>query len=296
MLTAFWQISKSLHTIGACASLVLFGCGGPASRDMSAEDRRLAALIRPCNPDSFDLSCMKGAETEVSDAVIATLGGLKDDLVKNAGGEVPIELEEEYGESSLESMRASGNLRPKHPEQVRLEGMLHKLLEARPAPSKRAYHIYIIQDPTVNAFTMGAEIFVTTALLDEVESNDELACVIGHEIGHNELGHIAAMIQERQLATGLLGDAAGNALASAAGMLTVSFNQLNEAAADIYGIDITLASGFNPCRGIAFWNRLGKHEGPANEWENLLRSHPYSKKRAQCYRQHLSEHHEHRCE
>lgn len=296
MLTAFWQISKSLHLVGMLAALAWVGCGSPVAQGMSAEEQRLAALIRPCNPDSFDLSCMKGGETEVSDAVIATLGGLKGDLVKNMGDEVPIETEETYGESCLESMRETGNLRPKHAEQQRLEGMLHKLLEARPAPSKRAYHIYVIEDPAVNAFTMGAEIFVTTALLEQVESNDELACVIGHEIGHNELGHIAAMIQERELATGLLGDAAGEALASAAGLLTVSFNQLNEAAADIYGIDIALASGFNPCHGIAFWDRLGKQEGPASEWENLLRSHPYSKRRAQCYRTHLSEHHEHRCE
>jgi predicted Zn-dependent protease len=296
MLPDFWQISKSLHLFGMFAGLVLVGCGGPASAGMSAEEQRLAALMRPCNPDSFDLSCMQGAETEVSDAVIATLGGLKDDLVKQTGDDVPIAVEEEYGDQTLESMRTGGGLNPKHPEQQRLEGMLHKLLEARPIPSQRAYHIYVIENSAVNAFTMGAEIFVTTALLQGVESNDELACVIGHEIGHNELGHIAAMIQERELATGLLGEAAGEALASAAGLLTVSFNQLNEAAADIYGIDIALASGFNPCRGIAFWDRVGRQEGPANEWENLLRSHPYSKKRAQCYRAHLSEHHEHRCE
>lgn len=296
MITHFWLISKYLLLIGLVGT---FSCErfrrDKAGSEMSAEEIRLAALSRPCNPDSFDLSCMQSEETELTDAVISTLGGLKDNLVKGSGDQIGIDKEEEYGDEALKEIRAEGHILPKHAEQSRLEGILHKLLAARAVHSERDYHVYVIEDPAVNAFTIGAEIFVTTSLLAEVESTDELACVIGHEIGHNELGHLAGMIKEREFATGIFGEDAGNVIANVTGLLTMSFNQLHEAAADLYGIDLALACGFDPCKGIDFWDRLSKQEGPASEWDNLLRSHPYSTRRAKCYRSHLADAHDHAC-
>jgi predicted Zn-dependent protease len=84
-------------------------------------------------------------------------------------------------------------------------------------------------------------------------------------------------------------------IADVTGLLTMSFNQLNEAEADLYGIDLALATGFNPCHGIEFWDRMSGQEGEASEWKNLLRTHPYSTRRANCYRTHLAEAHIHPC-
>jgi predicted Zn-dependent protease len=49
----------------------------------------------------------------------------------------------------------------------------------------RGYFFAIIEDRHVNAFSApGGFIFITTAALRAMKSEDELACVLGHEIGH----------------------------------------------------------------------------------------------------------------
>jgi predicted Zn-dependent protease len=55
------------------------------------------------------------------------------------------------------------------------------------------------------------------------------------------------------------------------------------------GIDLAIASGYNGCVNIELWNRMQKEfdEGEFNALENLLRSHPYSDKRANCSREHI---------
>jgi predicted Zn-dependent protease len=147
----------------------------------------------------------------------------------------------------------------------------------------------------VNAFTLGGEIYVTNALLDEAESIDELACILGHEIGHNELDHVANKLKEVEIAQGIFGEEAGAAVATFVGLLTMGFNQHNEAEADLYGIDLALAAGYDACRGIDFWNRLKAQENEANDMENFFRSHPYSSRRSNCYHSHISIIHGYTC-
>lgn len=59
------------------------------------------------------------------------------------------------------------------------------------------YHFMVLDTPEINAMAApGGFIFVTKGLLRLVRSEDELACVLGHEIGHVVARHGAAAVEK----------------------------------------------------------------------------------------------------
>ncbi len=53
------------------------------------------------------------------------------------------------------------------------------------------YNVKIIKDSQINSFaTMGGFVYINEGLIDFVQSDDELASVIGHETGHIERRHV----------------------------------------------------------------------------------------------------------
>lgn len=284
--------SKSFFVLGLilCQSCSL---NEPQASELSLPPAQLVPTYNHsgCDPKDYDYSCMEDGTTDLSDEVIGIFSDARDALLEGADP-ISAERQDEYGEEGKEEVEREYRILRDHPKQALLHGLMRKLLKFRLEESGIGYNIYVISADMVNAFTIGGEIFVTEDLLDAVESIDELACVVGHEIGHNELGHIEKKLQELEVAQGIFGDELGGQLASLAGFLTISFNQRNEVGADMYGLDLALSAGYDPCRGIDFWERIQKDEAEANELDNLGRSHPYSSKRINCYRHHLE--HEHR--
>ncbi|MEM6269657.1 MAG: M48 family metallopeptidase [Bacteroidota bacterium] len=248
-----------------------------------------------CDPATYDLACLQSEETSVSDGILDVLGEIRDEFVDDVGEEVSDARQDQYGDEMRSELEKQFPVIRNHPQQKKLEGIMRKLNRVRTHPSQIDYNIYVVRAAQPNAFTLGGEIFVTTRLLDEAESLDEIACIIGHEIGHNELGHIARRIKQQELIEGVFGQEAGAVIADVASFITMGFNQRSEAEADIYGIDLALSSGYEACRGIDFWERIKRSERAENELDNLLRSHPYSGKRIKCYRDHLRDHHQHNC-
>ena len=49
--------------------------------------------------------------------------------------------------------------------------------------------VHIINEPSINLFTLPSGIFVFTGFIDKIENRDELAFGIAHEIAHSCLGH-----------------------------------------------------------------------------------------------------------
>jgi beta-barrel assembly-enhancing protease len=70
----------------------------------------------------------------------------------------------------------------------------------RPAPLS-GWHFVVVQSDLINAFAApGGFIFVTTAAVKTAQSEDELACVLAHEIAHVIRGHALGNIQKSRLA------------------------------------------------------------------------------------------------
>ena len=113
----------------------------------------------------------------------------------------------------------------------------------------------------------------------------ERACIVGHELSHNELGHINENLSRMKTA-GEFGQI-GQISSSIANLLTTSFNQKNETHCDFVGIDLAQAAGFKSCSSISLWERMMKSEGPNVKLGEFFSSHPYSCKRAICSKNHL---------
>ena len=130
--------------------------------------------------------------------------------------------EAKEGREAVEEMLKSGMKLVKDPALVeRVERIGKKLgdladvtqIDAGYGSSKLVpyqYHFYIVDDPDVNAFSLpGGYIFINKGLLNYIQSDDELACVIGHEITHAAHHHVSNLEHEQskintQMALGVL--------------------------------------------------------------------------------------------
>jgi predicted Zn-dependent protease len=172
--------------------------------------------------------------------------------------------------------------------QKKLNTVLAELLAARENPSKIEYAIYLLQDTVINAFTFGGRIYITEAMLDKCKESDALLyAIVGHEIGHSEVGHIKTTIQELELSTQIFGDNTGATVFEIKKLLTASFNQKNELEADYYGINLTNKLGYDVCSAVSFWKEMASKENNYNQLEDFFRTHPFSELRAQCLTDHI---------
>jgi len=243
------------------------------------------------NEITYDFSCLKDKKDGGSTEVIDVLEGVDSEMTNALGGEVSIEEEENLGNELYNQLRQENQFIENGKEIENLRTLLTRLTKEIKEPKGYHYQIYLLDDDQqLNAFTAGAKIYVTSRMYKFCESNDELACVIGHEINHNELGHIKQHIQKERLL--------GAEGAGAIGLLTVSFGQKKETHCDMTGIDLAIAAGYNGCVNIGLWKRMkdASQEGDYNAVENLFRSHPYSEKRANCSKSHIKNNYKFDCE
>ena len=199
-------------------------------------------------------------------------------------------LQTAYGKEFHEQMTKGGSfkLANNSPGQQKLNTALKELLAVRESPSEIEYAIYILKDTMVNAFTFGGRIYITEAMLAKCEKSDALLyAIVGHEIGHSEVGHIKATIQELQLSNKIFGDENGSMFFEIKKLLTASFNQKNELEADYYGINLTNELGYDVCSAVTFWKEMASNENNYSDLEDFFRTHPFSNLRAQCLTDHI---------
>ena len=114
----------------------------------------------------------------------------------------------------------------------------------------------LLDDPVVNAFAMpGGYIYVTRGLLAHMQSEAQLAGVLGHEIGHVTARHSAKQITQQQIAGLGLGIAAavsptfrryGSAAEQGLGLLMLKYSRDDESQADELGVRYASVSGYDP--------------------------------------------------
>ena len=155
------------------------------------------------------------------------------------------------------------------------------------------YRFRVIADPTLNAFALpGGYVYIHSGTLLAAGSVDELAGVVGHEIGHVKLRHFARMQEQGQLPK-LLTTLAGLAGAVVTGQpavlmasqginvaLELRFSREFESEADREGVTLAAASGFRPDALSHFLERIvaEEHADPQHV-PPYLYSHPDPDKR-----------------
>ncbi len=166
----------------------------------------------------------------------------------------------------------------------------------------------IDDDDLVNAFAApGGWIYVTTGLLATVTSEDELACVIGHEIAHVAAKHSVMQFQGRAVAAGALAvvtealvggvETAADerraryvlaGIAVGADLTFLKYSRSQESQSDRLGMRYALLAGYDPAGMVAFLEKLAKADPQGPGFAAILRTHPVSEVRLADARRHLA--------
>jgi len=209
---------------------------------------------------------------------------------KQLGAEAAAQIEKEY--KVLDD-----------PEQIkRLNAILTNLAPVSNRPDV-TYTVKILDTPDVNALSLpGGQLYVTRGLLEDVESDHELAGVLAHEIAHNahrhslhQLDKSAKLDQQLMLAL-LLGLAATRDTGETSKLVLIGqmvkigvlngYGQEAELEADRSAVEYMVASKkYNPVGMLQFLDRLRRQEerGPQMEL-GIFRTHPPTRQRVEAVR------------
>lgn len=149
------------------------------------------------------------------------------------------------------------------------------------------YSVKIIKDDSVNSFaTMGGFVYIDEGMVDFVQSDDELASVIGHETGHIERRHVITTQSKAQILDILFGIASMfspliynfGGLAEAGLMAKIS--REDELQADRYGLQLMSRAGYDPESMVTMMAHLAVLQDEHSDLlSKYLEDHPDPKKR-----------------
>ncbi len=194
------------------------------------------------------------------------------------------------------------------PKYLRVKNMVERMSKsAGYPPNTFPTHVVDAGDFVNAAAFNGSSIVVYTGLLDKVPSDDELAAVVGHEIGHIMAEHYKDAAEEKQRAAavgvgasilgtivdvattaagyGSVAGIAGSVAESGGGALAYgafvgSFSRTQEYEADHIGIILMAKAGYDPHGAIRFWQRAAEVFGSSNSSVGAFFStHPASSDR-----------------
>ena len=145
----------------------------------------------------YSYDCLKSDSGKLSDA-----WGKADKLINKVATfniEVSDQDQMKYGDTFLIEALKDKNfvINTTHPVNKKLNTILDKLVDERVKPTGINYKIFLLDDTaTINAYTVGGKVFITMAMINKCKNDDQLYAIIGHEIGHNEKGHIKSVIKQ----------------------------------------------------------------------------------------------------
>jgi predicted Zn-dependent protease len=156
--------------------------------------------------------------------------------------------------------------------QVYLDSVMRRLLAKAPRPDLPARAVLVTSRDWAAAATPPGLVFVPVGLVESLDNEDQLAFILGHEVSHvlfrhhdsdwlvksqkhavaaGELGLAARTVLERRTPqsgalspTGLT--AAKAVLLASDKIIAPAWNRNQEQQADLLGIDIMIAGGYNP--------------------------------------------------
>jgi predicted Zn-dependent protease len=163
--------------------------------------------------------------------------------------------------------------------------------EASGPGASSSWEVNLFEDATANAFALpGGKIGVNTGLLGVARSQDQLATVLGHEVGHVLARHGNERVSQNFAVQGglftagallgVLGDA-GSAnqqlLLGALGLgaqygVLLPYSRVQESEADEIGLDLMARAGFDPRQSVELWKNMMRAGGARPP--EFLSTHP----------------------
>jgi predicted Zn-dependent protease len=178
------------------------------------------------------------------------------------------------------------------------ERLIAQAVRFRPETASWNWDVQVINDPkTVNAFCMaGGKMAIYSGMWEKLNAtDDEVAQVMGHEIGHALANHtqermsvamatsVGVQVAAIAVSSRSNSPAAGLALSGAALAAAVAIQLPNsresESEADQIGIELAARAGYDPRAAVTLWEKMGKLEGGKAPPE-FLSTHPAPQNRA----------------
>ncbi len=163
------------------------------------------------------------------------------------------------------------------------------------------WEVVVFEDKSPNAFALpGNKIGIHTGMLALVDNQEQLAAVIGHEVGHvlakhsNERASQEMAVNEGmsiiqavsapqtalgQTALGLLG------VGAQYGIL-MPYSRVHESEADMIGVDLMARAGFDPEQSIGLWQKMEQASQGKQPLE-FMSTHPSHATRIQDLERHM---------
>lgn len=157
----------------------------------------------------------------------------------------------------------------------------------------RNWEVVVFKSDQVNAFALpGGKIGVFTGIMKAAQNADQLAAVVGHEIGHVIARHGGERMSQALAAQGLLtvgGAVAGSekkqnqiilALAGIGAQVgLLKYGRDQESESDLIGLDIMSRAGFNPSESVTLWQNMKTATGSKAAPPEFMSTHPSNERR-----------------
>ena len=150
-----------------------------------------------------------------------------------------------------------------------------------------AYHFYVINKDDLNAFTIpGGSIYFFTGLLDKLKTDDQIAGVLAHEIGHCAAKHTIKKFQAAmsydfisrlifsRFDDGLTKSVASLGTSTVMSLIFSSYSRHDELEADRLAVKYTYLAGFD-VEGVIQSFEILEKESKGPQVPVILSSHPY---------------------
>jgi predicted Zn-dependent protease len=207
----------------------------------------------------------------------------------------------QYNQMTRQAFQQRKLLDKNDPRKVRVRRIAQDLLPHTKKFNERAaewdWEVNVFDSPSINAFCMpGGKIAVFTGIIDKLQlTDDEIAVIMGHEMGHALWEHARERTAKVNLTnigsrviggllfgqTGELVGAAGSSLAA------LKFSRNDETEADLIGMELAARGGYDPRAGITLWQKMAKAAGGAPpQW---LSTHPSGQTRIKTFEDNLKD-------
>ncbi|MBF0317931.1 MAG: M48 family metallopeptidase [Nitrospirae bacterium] len=161
--------------------------------------------------------------------------------------------------------------------QQHVEGLAKEAFPDKQTP----YKVHIIEDAKPNAMALnGRNILVSTTLITELKSRNELTFVLAHELGHyanrDHLRVMGRTLAIMVLTATVLGDNSTISRFIANSLLAIEtrYSQAQETKADLFALELLFKHYGHVAGASDFFERLSQKDG-AGPYAYLLASHPY---------------------
>ena len=169
-----------------------------------------------------------------------------------------------------------------------VECVADAIVAVLPDGDSQDWEVKVFDEDAPNAFALpGKKIGVYKGLLDVTETQDQLAAVIGHEIGHVLAQHgNERMSSQFVVGTGLaVAEAMMRRPESDEGRLTMAvlglgaqvgillpYSRIHESEADRIGLEVMAQAGFDPAASVELWENMSRAGG--GRAPEFLSTHP----------------------